>query len=233
MRLKVYGTLHYNSRKYQLTKLKTRIGSSVTADIRILDDGMHRNHAEIHFMMNRCLTNTSRQHLPVLKVFTDQTKCPMFVNNRLVTGSTILSNKDSITIGLNRKHCLEFFEGELSPRVDALNTPSVINEISKCLKRKLLNEFDHFDQDEHLKNSKTSTECTVTPSPYVKRFIEKSSPLTPKYSPSIRKFFLQINKKSSQIMEKIEIIFNSTKRNNIKSTQLFALESNVFNFFYL
>lgn len=244
-----YATIVYNNKPYPLNSPRIRIGSSITADIRITDPGVQRVHAEIMFVPSR-IANTnaslSSRYRPMLNVFNEKAKSSTFVNHKVIITPINLANQDIITIGLTRKHHLLFItDYGATTTASMLATPKSESKHCVTSPRNLITDFNQCSPSRSNRPvwlAPKSSIMMTTPDSSIKVPDPRETPLakrvltprltdqTPRYSPSIRQYFRQLNSKSNQIIRNIERIYSSASKPPTEAVKVISKVSFLFIF---
>jgi len=226
--VKVFATLQTinNGKLYQLTKSRVVIGSGISADIRINDPTVLKAHIEVQFLpvqVNLFSKYSSYLKAQALLKVLNRQGAKVFINQQPITGSYFLKDDDVITFG-NMPHSFVFRFHEESPKQSQpqldgmsndLSTPNVATKKThlKAPQRNLIVDFNGVNQmaSQSVKSSikvpKTiETINQQTPS-RIRLLLHDDANIKKSYSPSICRYFSQINAKSLHILHCIEKFF--------------------------
>lgn len=195
------GSSQQRPKKFVLTKFCTKIGSQVDVDLKM--PGMD-SRTQIH-ILQRPLANKSTEHKKFIVKAVGPPGVEVKVNNTSLKCPHSLENHDKVTVG---KYTFVFNTNTPNPK-DDYTTPKKSALNMKTKPTQLLHQVPSVSGSSIEGNKIASSCCMHTPTrtPKHENRLDKLLDLQnakPQYSPSIRKFYQNLNPKSSQILKRIE-----------------------------
>lgn len=227
----VLANLLYNHKTYKLTKPRTLIGSGNSVDIRINDPLVAKSHVEIHFIpLKRNLFNITgeqssakpRPYTVILKVFSCNSTMKVYLNNQQVTNSIVLKDQDCIVFGKKRHTFVFNLVAEMEKPSETVNSPVTPSKVASKMHQKNLMAYLSIDSPKsHSKKKQSSCQYlfhrtplrnivskqNLTPFSQIERRLREGN-IKKAFSPSVARYFGQINPKSNIILKRINKMFD-------------------------